>query len=83
MRGENVNAVENIVRGVENSADDIAELLVEIEASPRGYRRKYRARSRGSRGLRAPFGISSHGSDSAHDLRAVLFVALALFRNRS
>ena len=31
--GENVNAVENIVRGVENSADDIAELLVEIEAS--------------------------------------------------
>ena len=31
--GENFNAVENIVRGVENSADDIAELLVEIEAS--------------------------------------------------
>ena len=31
--GENFNAVENIVRGVENSADDIAELLVEIKAS--------------------------------------------------
>ena len=33
IRGENIHAVENIVRGVENSADDVAELLVEIEAS--------------------------------------------------
>ena len=31
--GENFNAVENIVRGVENSADDVAQLPVEVKAS--------------------------------------------------
>ena len=31
--GENFNAVENIVRGVKDSADNVTQLLVEIEAS--------------------------------------------------